>query len=141
MRPRKGLIFKTLSISIAFVFKPIGNMYKVNPNEIFACLLIVAISILNRSSLIPTYAFGENDVFYQVSNPRGSMLRKIQTKIQKMVAFAPCLFYGRGIFQYTFGVLPHRKPINVVGKKRLDLVHTCMSFYCHVEVIFVVTPV
>lgn len=68
--------------------------------------------------MVPVYAFGENDVFYQVSNPRGSMLRKIQNKIQKTVAFAPCLFYGRGIFQYTFGMLPHRRPINVVGEYR-----------------------
>ncbi|EDO38372.1 predicted protein [Nematostella vectensis] len=74
----------------------------------------IKLAIRNGASLVPVYAFGENDVFNQVSNPRGSMLRRIQTKIQKTVAFAPVLFYGRGIFQYTFGLLPHRKPIHVV---------------------------
>ena len=69
-----------------------------------------------RASLVPVFAFGENDVFNQVNNPRGSWLRDIQLKIQKKVAFAPVLFHGRGIFQYTFGFLPHRKPINVVGR-------------------------
>ena len=73
---------------------------------------------LSRASLVPVFAFGENDLFNQVANPRGSWLRDVQQKIQKMVAFAPVLFYGRGIFQYTFGMLPHRKPVNVVGKSK-----------------------
>ena len=51
-----------------------------------------------------------------MSNPQGSRLRDIQTKIQSWIAFAPVLFYGRGIFQYTFGMLPHRRPVNVVSK-------------------------
>ena len=44
------------------------------------------------------------------------MLRKIQEKIQQSIAFAPVLFYGRGIFQYTFGMIPHRREVYVVGK-------------------------
>ena len=62
------------------------------------------------------FSFGENDIFKQISNPRGSRLREIQTKIQKTIAFAPALFYGRGVFQYSFGLLPHRKPIYTVGR-------------------------
>jgi len=80
-------------------------MYNILPLLIFSIL---------RASLVPVFAFGENDLFNQVSNPRGSRLRDIQMKIQKKVAFAPVLFHGRGIFQYTFGLLPHRKPVNVV---------------------------
>lgn len=81
---------------------------------------------LSRASLVPVFAFGENDLFSQVNNPRGSWLRDIQLKIQKKVAFAPVLFHGRGIFQYTFGFLPHRKPVNVVGKSKVigkELIH------------------
>ena len=62
------------------------------------------------------FAFGENNLFNQVSNPPGSMIRKIQEKIQSMIAFAPVMFYGRGVFQYTFGMIPHRRPVHVVGK-------------------------
>ena len=76
----------------------------------------VTILFYFRSPLVPVFSFGENDIFRQVSNPRGSRLREIQVKIQKTVAFAPVLFYGRGIFQYSFGLLPHRKPIHTVGK-------------------------
>ena len=67
----------------------------------------------NRSSLVPVFAFGENNLFNQVNNPPGSMIRKIQEKIQSMIAFAPVLFYGRGVFQYTFGMIPHRRPVHV----------------------------
>ena len=69
-----------------------------------------------RSHLVPVFAFGENNLFNQVKNPPGSTLRKVQEKIQSKIAFAPTLFYGRGVFQYTFGMIPHRRPVNVVGK-------------------------
>ena len=72
--------------------------------------------LFSSASLVPVFAFGENELFSQVSNPRGSRLRDIQLKIQRKVAFAPVLFHGRGIFQYTFGLIPYRKPVNVVGK-------------------------
>ena len=74
-----------------------------------------------RSSLVPVFAFGENDLFNQVSNPPGSWLRNMQDRIQKKIAFAPVFFYGRGIFQYTFGLLPHRRPVNVVGKQSVPI--------------------
>ena len=74
----------------------------------------VKLAIKTGASLVPVFAFGENDLFNQASNPKGSMLRKIQDKIQKALAFAPVLFWGRGIFQYTFGILPHRRPLNIV---------------------------
>lgn len=74
----------------------------------------IKLALRTGASLVPVFAFGENDLFNQVKNPRGSWLRDIQQKIQKKVAFAPVLFFGRGIFQYTFGFLPHRRPVNVV---------------------------
>jgi hypothetical protein len=50
-------------------------------------------------------------VWEQVSNPRGSTLRKIQDRLQQRLGFAFPLVKGRGIFQYNFGLLPHRRPI------------------------------
>lgn len=54
---------------------------------------------------------GEVDVWDQVSNPRGSTLRKIQERLQKKLGFAFPLIKGRGIWQYNVGLLPHRRPI------------------------------
>ena len=64
---------------------------------------------------MPVFSFGENDIFCQASNPPGSRLRKLQVKVAKYAGFAAPLFYGRGVFNYTFGLVPYRKPITTVG--------------------------
>lgn len=61
------------------------------------------------------FSFGENELFKQVSNPEGSWLRSVQEKLQKIMGFALPLFHARGVFQYSFGIIPYRKPINTVG--------------------------
>lgn len=40
----------------------------------------------------------------------------MQKKVTKVIGFSPPFFHGRGIFQYTFGLMPYRKPIVTVGK-------------------------
>jgi 2-acylglycerol O-acyltransferase 2 len=60
-------------------------------------------------------AFGENDVFYQVANPPESRLRRFQNAMTKFCSFSPPIFRGRGFFSSNFGILPYRRPINVVG--------------------------
>jgi 2-acylglycerol O-acyltransferase 2 len=64
--------------------------------------------------LVPVFAFGENDLFNQVPNPTGSLLRRYQMFIMKTFTYSPPLIYGRGIFNYTIGFMPFRRPINVV---------------------------
>jgi hypothetical protein len=66
--------------------------------------------------LVPVISYGEVDVYEQVSNPRGSKLRNIQQWLQRRLGYATPFFHGRGIFNYDFGLLPHRAPINSVGK-------------------------
>ena len=72
--------------------------------------------ILCRASLVPVFSFGENDLYNQYPNPEGSYVRKVQTKMKEIATFSPPLFHGRGIFQYTFGLVPFRKPVNTVGE-------------------------
>lgn len=74
----------------------------------------VKVALRSGASLVPVFSFGENDVYDQVSNPHGSALRQWQTKMKDLMGFAPPLFHGRGVFQYTFGLLPHRRPIHTV---------------------------
>mmetsp|Transcript_19680 Transcript_19680/g.35106 ORF Transcript_19680/g.35106 Transcript_19680/m.35106 type:complete len:444 (+) Transcript_19680:25-1356(+) len=76
----------------------------------------VRIALKNGAWLVPVISFGENDVFGAIPNRRGSVIRKVQNWLQKKLGVAPVVFVGRGIFQYAFGVLPHRRPItSVVG--------------------------
>ncbi len=67
---------------------------------------------------MPCFSFGENDLFDQVNNPEGSMLKWVQRHLTKLLGFSVPIFQGRGIFNYTFGLLPRRRPITTVGKTR-----------------------
>lgn len=66
--------------------------------------------------LVPVFSFGENDLFEQVRNPKGSWLRQLQHRLQQIMGISLPLFHARGIFQYSFGLIPYRRPICTVGK-------------------------
>ncbi|CAF2355548.1 unnamed protein product [Rotaria sp. Silwood2] len=72
----------------------------------------VKVGLAHGASLVPVFSFGENDLYEQIPNPRGSKLRLIQIKIQKRLGYATPFFKGRGIFQYAVGFLPNRHPID-----------------------------
>jgi len=77
----------------------------------------IRLALKHGADLVPVFSFGENELFDQVDNPEGSALRKFQMKFKAVTGFSPPLFHGRGIFNYNFGILPYRRPINtVVGK-------------------------
>lgn len=72
-----------------------------------------------RADLVPTYSFGENEVYKQVIFEEGSWGRWVQKKFQKYIGFAPCIFHGRGFFSSdTWGLVPYSKPITTVGEPR-----------------------
>uniref|UniRef100_A0A6V3P7F3 Acyltransferase n=1 Tax=Lotharella globosa TaxID=91324 RepID=A0A6V3P7F3_9EUKA len=76
----------------------------------------VRVALRNGAWLVPCITFGENDVYAGIPNERGSMVRQIQNWLQKKLGVAPVLFMGRGVFNYAFGILPHRRPLtSVVG--------------------------
>ncbi|PIO65316.1 diacylglycerol acyltransferase, partial [Teladorsagia circumcincta] len=74
----------------------------------------VKLALQYGASLVPVYSFGENDLFYQLDNPEGSLVRKFQTLSKNLLGISMPLFYGRGLFQLNFGFLPHRRPIDTV---------------------------
>jgi len=77
----------------------------------------VKMAIKTGSYLVPCFGFHENEIFNQLSNPQGSSVRSIQEKFKKLFGISPPLFYGRGVFNYSFGLMPFRKPLaTVIGK-------------------------
>ncbi|CAG7825141.1 unnamed protein product [Allacma fusca] len=98
----------------------------------------IKIAIQNGVSLVPVYSFGETSIYDQIRNPEGSTVRRIQDRLQKSFGLAPVILKGRGFFQYSFGLLPQRRPItSVVGKpitteknanpsqEEIDRIHKC----------------
>ncbi|KAG1522010.1 hypothetical protein G6F52_006228 [Rhizopus delemar] len=77
----------------------------------------IRMAIRHQAGLIPTFSFGENDIFQQVDNSNETLLWKIQKGVQRLMGFTIPLFHGRGIFNYSLGLVPYRHPIvTVVGK-------------------------
>mmetsp|Transcript_19760 Transcript_19760/g.48317 ORF Transcript_19760/g.48317 Transcript_19760/m.48317 type:complete len:170 (+) Transcript_19760:811-1320(+) len=83
----------------------------------------VKVALRTGAAIVPTFGFGETDVFYQVENPHGSPLRKIQEFLQSQLKFAVPLFFGRGIFT-NYGILPLRRKIMVVIGNPIDIPKT-----------------
>lgn len=74
----------------------------------------IAMQSKGSTNLVPIIAFGENDIYNQVDNRSGSILFKAQTFIKRVVGFTLPLMHARGIFNYDVGILPYRRPINIV---------------------------
>jgi len=81
----------------------------------------VKVALRAGAGLVPVFAFGETDLWDQFPNPEGSLVRKIQDLSKKVITFTFPLINGRGVFQYGWGLLPHRRPINVVVGAPIDL--------------------
>jgi hypothetical protein len=87
-----------------------------NPQHQFFCLL-------HRTPLVPVFSFGETDLYDQVDNPEGSWLRWAQELCRRITGIAPVVPLGRGLFQYSFGIVPHRRPVTTVGN--ISLISDC----------------
>lgn len=72
------------------------------------------IALKTGSPIVPVINFGEVDLFDQPANPPGSRLRRFQEWVKSTTGIAPVAFVGRGFFQYSYGLIPRRKPINTV---------------------------
>ncbi|XP_069042865.1 2-acylglycerol O-acyltransferase 1 [Lepisosteus oculatus] len=77
----------------------------------------IKLALKHGAHLVPVFSFGENELFDQMENPTGSALRAAQERLQKVMGIALPLFHARGVFQYSFGLLPYRQPVHtVVGR-------------------------
>ena len=87
-------------------------------SKIFFVLLgFIKKALKHGSALVPTFSFGEAFIYGKLfPNPRGSWIRSLQEYIVDKTRWPFPFFFGRGIFQYSFGMLPKRHPITVVSK-------------------------
>lgn len=78
-------------------------------------------ALRSGASLVPVYSFGENDVYEQLENPEGSLVRRFQKWCKAWTGVSMPFFYGRGLFQTNFGLLPLQRPINTVVGAPIDV--------------------
>ena len=74
----------------------------------------VKLAIRTGADLVPTLAFGENELYDQVQPEQHPLIHKAQLVIKKVLGFTVPLFHARGVFNYDVGMMPYRRPLNVV---------------------------
>nr|AFQ01091.1 2-acylglycerol o-acyltransferase [Glossina morsitans morsitans] len=76
----------------------------------------VKVAIRTGSAIVPSFSFGEVDIYDQVNNSSDSRLRRFQLFVKELTGVSPLIVIGRGFFQYNFGFIPQRHQIvQVVG--------------------------
>ncbi|XP_011916368.1 PREDICTED: diacylglycerol O-acyltransferase 2-like protein 6 [Cercocebus atys] len=85
----------------------------------------VKLALKTGAYLVPSYSFGENEVFNQVTFPEGTWLRLLQKAFQdtfkKIVGLNFCTFHGRGLTHGSWGFLPFNRPITTVVGEPLPI--------------------
>ncbi|KAH9479273.1 Diacylglycerol O-acyltransferase 2B [Psilocybe cubensis] len=77
----------------------------------------IKLAIQHGADLVPVFSFGENDIYQQMPNEKGTTVYALQRKFQSMFGFTLPLFHGRGLLNYNLGLMPYRRQIvAVIGK-------------------------
>jgi hypothetical protein len=74
----------------------------------------VKMAIRTGADLVPVLAFGENDIYDQLDTDSHPYVHKLQMLVKKVMGFTVPIFHARGIFNYDVGMMPYRRPINIV---------------------------
>lgn len=77
----------------------------------------VKLAIRTGADLVPVFAFGENELYEQVDSSDHPWIHKIQMLVKRIAGFTVPLFHARGVFNYDVGLLPYRRPVNIVVGK------------------------
>jgi hypothetical protein len=72
----------------------------------------VKIALETGCHLVPVYSFGETKLYRQWTSD--SRIRRVLHRLQKFIGIGTPLVVGRGIFNYSFGGLPHREKLTTV---------------------------
>ena len=74
----------------------------------------IKVAVRTGADLVPVLAFGENDLYDQVSPETHPWLRRAQMYALRTLKFTLPFLHGRGIFNYDVGLMPYRRPLNIV---------------------------
>ncbi|TRM58786.1 diacylglycerol acyltransferase-domain-containing protein [Schizophyllum amplum] len=104
-----------LALGICSVSKrSCSNILKAGPGMRSPSLGFIKVAIQHGADLVPVFSFGENDIYQQMPNERGTTVYTLQKKFQSVFGFTLPLFHGRGLLNYNLGLLPYRRRIVVV---------------------------
>ena len=82
----------------------------------------VKLAVANGADLVPVLAFGENELYDQLDSQTHPVVHKCQMIFKKFMGFTVPVFHARGVFNYDVGVLPYRRPVNIVVGRPIKVV-------------------
>jgi len=74
----------------------------------------VKLAIRTGADLVPVLAFGENELYDQFDPTAHPWIHKAQLLVKNFLGFTVPLFHARGVFNYDVGLMPYRRPMNIV---------------------------
>lgn len=74
----------------------------------------IKLAVRCGADLVPVLAFGENDLYDQLQPHEYPFMHRIQMFVLKVWKFTLPFLHGRGIFNYDVGLMPYRRPLNIV---------------------------
>ncbi|RDA90023.1 hypothetical protein CP533_5262 [Ophiocordyceps camponoti-saundersi (nom. inval.)] len=74
----------------------------------------VKMALRTGSDLVPAIGFGENDLYDQLSPRTHPLVHKLQMSILRLFKFTIPALHGRGLLNYDVGLMPYRRPVNIV---------------------------
>lgn len=81
----------------------------------------IKMALRTGADLVPVIAFGENDIYDQLSPKTHPMVHRFQVFILKAFKFTVPGFHGRGVLNYDVGLMPYRRPVNVVIGRPIEV--------------------
>lgn len=81
----------------------------------------IKLAIRTGADLVPVLAFGENDLYQQVRSDEHPIIHKLQMLVKRTMGFTIPLFHARGVFNYDVGLMPYRRPLNIVVGKPISV--------------------
>lgn len=82
----------------------------------------VKLAIQTGADLVPVLAFGENELYKQVSSDQHPLIHSFQMLVKRTMGFTIPLFHARGVFNYDVGLMPYRRPLNIVVGRPIPVV-------------------
>ncbi|KAL4933598.1 diacylglycerol acyltransferase type 2A [Aspergillus undulatus] len=82
----------------------------------------IKLAIRTGADLVPVIAFGENDLYEQVRSDSHPIIHKFQMLVKQTLGFTVPLFHARGVFNYDVGLMPYRRPLDIVVGRPIQVV-------------------
>jgi 2-acylglycerol O-acyltransferase 2 len=93
----------------------------------------IKMALRTGADIVPVLGFGENDLYDQLSPKTNPMVHKFQMFCLKVFKFTLPALYGRGVINYDIGLMPYRRPMNIVVGKPIKVTQSAIPEQAEID--------